>query len=175
MGRVTYFIPWIHTGTCISSLWRWAGWPILFCGSTQEPASVVCDDGQGDLFYSVDPHRNLHQPQLTREKLGRSFGEKNEGEWIGKVEFRKKEIPGSKWRMRAVIWPTTSFKGRTFQIWILNWRVLNFCVRSTPLCGHLQGMPSWSGTSVLVLQVQLQSRLPAVRECFWQYTSTAYQ
>ena len=26
--------------------------------SAQEPASIVCIDEQGDLFYSADPHRN---------------------------------------------------------------------------------------------------------------------
>ena len=61
--------------------------------STREPALVVFDDDQGDLLYSAGPHRNLHQPQLTHEKLGRVFG-KYEGEWTGKVEIssRKKSL-----------------------------------------------------------------------------------
>ena len=34
--------------------------------STRESASVDCDDGQNDLYYSAGPHGNLHlQPQLV--------------------------------------------------------------------------------------------------------------
>ena len=40
----------------------------------------------GDLFYSAGLHRN--------EKIGTGFG-KNAGEWIGRVERSKEEIPGS--------------------------------------------------------------------------------
>ena len=29
-------------------------------------------------------------------KIGRGFGEKNAGEWIGRVEVSKEELPGSK-------------------------------------------------------------------------------
>ena len=32
------------------------------------------NDEQGDLFYSVGPHRNQCQPQLTQEIPGRGFG-----------------------------------------------------------------------------------------------------
>ena len=48
--------------------------------STREPASVVCNDEQGDLLHSAGPHTNRCWPQLTGEKLGRGFG-KNVGEW----------------------------------------------------------------------------------------------
>jgi len=39
--------------------------------STLEPASVACDDKQGDLFYSVGPHGNLEfwNPELRINKL----------------------------------------------------------------------------------------------------------
>ena len=47
---------------------------------------------------SGDIHRNQCQPQLTQEKLVRGFG-KNAGEWIGRVEISKEEIPGSKHSM----------------------------------------------------------------------------
>ena len=40
---------------------------------------------QGDLFYSAGQHR---------KKIGRGFG-KNAGEWTGRVEISKEEIPGS--------------------------------------------------------------------------------
>ena len=70
-----------------------------FCGhSTWEPPSIVCDDEQGDLFYSGGPHRNPNQPQLTQEKLGRDLV-KNEDGRTGKVEFRQAEITSS-WRSR---------------------------------------------------------------------------
>ena len=41
--------------------------------STQEYASIVCNDEQGDLFYSAGPQKNQCQPQPTQEKLGRGF------------------------------------------------------------------------------------------------------
>ena len=50
---------------------------------------------QGDLLYSAGLHRNRCLPQLTQENLGRDFG-KNAGEWTGRVEINKEEIPGSK-------------------------------------------------------------------------------
>ena len=62
--------------------------------STREPASVVCNHEHEDLFHSVGPHRNRYQPQPTREKFGRVFG-KNAGQWAGRVEISKEEIPGS--------------------------------------------------------------------------------
>ena len=50
---------------------------------------------QGDLFYSAGLHRNRCSPQPTQEKIGNGFG-KNAGEWTGRVEISKEEIPGSK-------------------------------------------------------------------------------
>ena len=44
---------------------------------------------QSDLFYSAGQHR---------KKIGRGFG-KNAGEWTGRVEISKEEIPGSKHSM----------------------------------------------------------------------------
>ena len=41
---------------------------------------------QGDLFYSAGQHR---------KKLGEVL-EKNAGEWAGRVEISKEELPGSK-------------------------------------------------------------------------------
>ena len=45
----------------------------LFCGSTQEPVLATA----------------------KQEKIGKGFG-KNAGEWTGRVEISKEEIPGSK-------------------------------------------------------------------------------
>ena len=47
---------------------------------------------QGDLFYSAG----------QQEKIGRGFG-KNAGEWAGRVEISKEEIPGSKRSMYGYI------------------------------------------------------------------------
>ena len=58
---------------------------------------------QGDLFYSAGLHRNPCWLQLTQEKLGRCFGKKNAGEWTGRVEISKEEIPGSKRSMYGYI------------------------------------------------------------------------
>ena len=47
---------------------------------------------QGDLFYSAGLHRNIR----------RGF-EKNVGEWTGRVQTSKEEIPGSKRSMYGYI------------------------------------------------------------------------
>ena len=60
-----------NTGTCINCLYE-----------------------QGDLFYSVSPHRNRHELQPTQEKLRKGFGE-NAGEWIRRVEISKEETLGT--------------------------------------------------------------------------------
>ena len=62
-----------------------AGWPILFCGPTQEPVLATAN---------------------TR-KIGRGF-RKNAGEWIGRVEISKIETPGSKRSMYGYMLMTYS-------------------------------------------------------------------
>ena len=65
-------------------------------------------------------------------KTRESFWE-NAGEWTGRVEISKKEIPGSKLACMAVYRPTSGFKG--FKLCVLNRWNFNFCVRSSPLRG----------------------------------------
>ena len=49
----------------------------ILCGhSTGEPASIVCNDEQGDLFYFVGPHWNQCWPQPTQEKREERFCKK---------------------------------------------------------------------------------------------------
>ena len=50
---------------------------------------------QGDLFYSVVLHRNHVLATASTGQIRRGFG-KNAGEWTGRVEMSKEEIPGSK-------------------------------------------------------------------------------
>ena len=50
---------------------------------------------QGDLFYSVGLHRNHVLAKANTGEIRRGFG-KNAGEWTGRVEISKEEIPGSK-------------------------------------------------------------------------------
>ena len=50
---------------------------------------------QGDLFYSAGLHWNHVLATANTGKIGRCFG-KNAGEWTGRVEISKEEIPGSK-------------------------------------------------------------------------------
>ena len=70
------YIPWAHnTGTCIK---------------------------QGDLFYSAGLHRNHVLATANTGEIGRDFG-KNAGEWTGRVEISKEEIPGSKRSMYGYI------------------------------------------------------------------------
>ena len=50
---------------------------------------------QGDLFYSAGLHRILVLATTNTGEIGRGFG-KNAGEWTGRVEISKEEIPGRK-------------------------------------------------------------------------------
>ena len=50
---------------------------------------------QGDLFYSAGLCRNHVLATANTEIIGRGFG-KNAGEWTGRAEIGKQEIPGSK-------------------------------------------------------------------------------
>ena len=57
-----------------------AGWPILFCGPTQEPVLATANTGKNlERFW------------------------KNAGEWTGRVEISKEEIPGGKHSMHGYI------------------------------------------------------------------------
>ena len=48
-----------------------------------------------DRFYSAGLHRNHVLATANTEKIGRGFGN-NAGEWTGRVEIGKEEIPVSK-------------------------------------------------------------------------------
>ena len=50
---------------------------------------------QGDLFHSADLHRNHVLATANTGKIRKGLG-KNAGEWTGRVEISKGEIPGSK-------------------------------------------------------------------------------
>ena len=58
---------------------------------------------QSDLFYSAGLHRNHVVDTANTGEIGRGFGEKNAGEWTGRVEISKEEIPGSKRSMYGYI------------------------------------------------------------------------
>ena len=49
----------------------------------------------GDLLYSAGIHRNHVLATDNTRKIGRGFGQ-NAGEWTGRVEICKEEIPGIK-------------------------------------------------------------------------------
>ena len=72
-GAYSYF-----AGTQHGNLYS-AGWPILFCGSTQKPVLITANTGK------------------TRERFW-----KNAGEWTGRVEI-KQERPGSSRSMHGYI------------------------------------------------------------------------
>ena len=50
---------------------------------------------QGELFYSAGLQRNHVLATANTGEIRRGFG-KNAGEWTGRVEISKEEIPGSK-------------------------------------------------------------------------------
>ena len=57
---------------------------------------------KGDLLYSAGLHRNYVLATATTGKIGRGFG-KNAGEWTGRVEISKEEIPDTKRSMYGYI------------------------------------------------------------------------
>ena len=57
---------------------------------------------QGNLFYSAGLHRNHELAKANTGEIGRGFG-KNAGEWTGRIEISKEEIPGSKRSMYGYI------------------------------------------------------------------------
>ena len=63
---------------------------------------------QGNLFYLAGLHKNQCYPQVTQEKLGRGFG-KNAGEWTGRVEISKEELPGGRRSMHGYIQTCSRF------------------------------------------------------------------
>ena len=57
---------------------------------------------QGDLFYSAGLHRNHVLATANTGKFLIGFG-KNAGEWTGRAEISKEDIPGSKRSMYGYI------------------------------------------------------------------------
>ena len=57
---------------------------------------------QGDLFYSAGLHRNHVLATANTGEIRRGFG-KDAGEWTGRIEISKEEIPGSKRSMYGYI------------------------------------------------------------------------
>ena len=57
---------------------------------------------QGDLFYAAGLHRNHVLATANTGEIGRGFG-KNAGDWTGRVEISREEIPGSKRNMYGYI------------------------------------------------------------------------
>ena len=90
----------------------------IFCEhSPREPASVVCNDEQGDLFYPAATHRNLCQPQPTQKKKSGEILEKNADEWTGRLEISKQGTPGSRRSMHGHIYgPAPGLKRKTFEL-----------------------------------------------------------
>ena len=97
-----------------------AGWPILFCRPTQEPCG------------SHSQHRK------NQERFW-----KNAGEWTGRVEISKEEIPGTKHSIMAICWPTQGFKGRMFKLCVLTRWDFNFCIHSSSPWGDNHCFFSW--------------------------------
>ena len=64
---------------------------------------------QGDLYYSAGLHRNHVLAIANTGEIGRGFGH-NAGEWTGKVEISKKEIPCSKRSMHAWLYADLALK-----------------------------------------------------------------
>ena len=57
---------------------------------------------QGDLFYSAGLHRNHMLATANTGEIRRGLG-KNAGEWTGRIEISKEEVPGSERSMYGYI------------------------------------------------------------------------
>ena len=110
--------------------------------SPKEPASVVYNDEQIVLFYSGELHSNqlrlTHSNQLPvsaggNTRKNRERFKKKCSEWARRVEITKKKSLVVSKACMAINWPRPDFKGMTFELWVLNIWVFNFCVRRTPL------------------------------------------
>ena len=63
--------------------------------STREPAS------SRETYFILRSHTGTGVSHSQQEKIGRGFGI-NAGEWTGRVEMSKEEIPGSDRSMHAI-------------------------------------------------------------------------
>ena len=95
---------------------------------------------------SLSQHRTNSGEVLAPPKKKKK---KNAGEWTGRVEIRKEEIPGSRRSMHGFILTSPGFKGRTFGhgVVLSRWD-LNFCVCSFPQWGK-PGMER-KGTNIYI-------------------------
>ena len=72
----------------------------------------------------------------TQEKIGRGCG-KNAGEWTGRVEISKEELPRSKHSMYGYKLTYSRLERENFfKLCVLTRWDFNFCVRSSPLQQH---------------------------------------
>ena len=102
--------------------------------STREPASVVCDEEQGDFFYLFC--RPTQEPALNtanKRKSQKSFGRK--WRWMGREGEKQKQR--NSWQLAKRTWLYSdliqAYEGKFFELWILNRWNHNFCVHSFPL------------------------------------------
>ena len=82
------FLRALKTGTCNCCLQWWTGWPVLFCGPTQEPVIATANTGK------------------ARERFW-----KNAGKWTGSIELARKKTLAVSVACVALYWPTPGFKG----------------------------------------------------------------
>ena len=101
-------------------------------------------------IYSVGLPRNWYKPQLTQEKLGRGFG-KHAGEWTGRIEISKEEIPGGKCsRYGYIYWPTSGFKGEPFSSLFST----DGTLISAYAAPHCRVLIIWAFSVILILMIQ---------------------
>ena len=58
---------------------------------------------QGDLFFFFGPAQKLVLATANTGKTRERFWKKNTGEWTGRVEISKEELPGSKCSMYGYV------------------------------------------------------------------------
>ena len=64
-----------NTGTCISRLWQWAGWPILVCSPTQEPSLATAKTRKTwKKFWSQTEVNPTQKVEIIKEKIADMHG-----------------------------------------------------------------------------------------------------
>ena len=104
-----YILLALHTGTCINRPWRWAGWPIWFCGSTQEPALATANTGniRGRVWKKGGWVQSGASP--TRVQLGWHFlaSDRQRYHWTGRLVpsyVRPSEVPLTGRLVLSYVW-----------------------------------------------------------------------
>ena len=134
--------------------------------SAWEPASIIWNDEQGDLFYSAGPHRNWCWPQLTQKKLGKGFGKKNAGELFDTavtLKYNQSHWKWYEWVFSSM--STTNTQSLTFIIFKVSEKMATLKVYAT--FGHLTGWPALILITTWTFHFSCESKIISFKSFFY--------